>query len=1008
MYFIYLLIIFRTYIYSLDIHVIPHSHMDPGWLKTYDEYYNQQVSQIFSNVYTQLTNSSQLKYANSRTFVFCEMINFEKWYTSKNEAIKSNIKALFHSGRIEFVGGGLVMHDEANSLYQDMIDQLRKGNQFLNNEFNTTSNVGWMLDPFGHSEGNALVHSQLGFEYLVINRIDYQEHDNRVSKGELEFTWKPFGLSKSIFTHITPYHYGTSMYFKFLHDEKAIPVQTKVYKVAEEFLDKIRNRTKGFQHDQYMFLLGDDFTFFKKEFLFERMELIMDYINSNTSQNDVRIFYSTPSKYFAAVKRELMKHNKSLPIEKHIDFYPYADKEYAYWTGYYTSRPYLKGMIKQLSNLYLTSSTYLVEMLLHNKIKLQDIQLTQIQKMIGLLQHHDAITGTAKEKVSNDYITNSKKAINATTSKVISMLLKDNYVSTSDRSSEDIKVCLSNPTVDYGCDNEFSMENANEKEMNIGIINPGINGEILITIELMKEENEYKVYNDNGNEIQSDFYCFDENYFQYNYKCFLTFFYTFSPHILVTSFTLKKYNTQHLKSSVLNYPSESITLIKNHNNIKLFAFHPDNETFSLHSFQDDTITEYNFTLQHAYYEGFVKLQNSTIRPKNSNSDGAYIFAPTNVRPVNISLDKANSFYNKGEISTTFFFSFNDLTYMVVSIYTSPFIVKVDSIIKPLHSYNNKNFVLQLQSNIRNNITFPDETEVNRTYAEFWTDSNGIQMKRRISDHRSYQYTFNDIIASNFYPVSTKISIREKQNKTYTPKQKSFLTSQDKQITIFTDRPQSGTSIREGEIMLLILRSSLTDDVRGVNEKLYESKSSRFYFKISHFIMIGSSIYTESPSVKNRYRSLQMVYNSLYRTPLLFKEHYKYAMTSRLNEMFIISDNVLRNVDIVNDMFVVVQLYRMYDYYFTMEKEEYGGLVTVRISDEKVKISVDYNGMKCVDVRNNILLREKTKKGFLQVLNNDVNMNFRLNKNEFIFVYLYFTTRNYWVYGKNCYDVRQSI
>ena len=985
--FIYLLLLFRTYIYSLDIHVIPHSHMDPGWIKTYDDYYNYQVQKIFSNVYTQLTNSTHPQYSNERTFVFCEMINFEKWYTSNTETIKNKIKSLLHSGRIEFVGGGLVMHDEANSLYQDIIDQLRKGNQFLNNEFNITSNIGWMLDPFGHSEGNALIHSQLGFEYLVINRIDYQEHNKRVSQGELEFTWKPFGLSKSIFTHITPYHYGTSMYFKFLYDEKTIPSQTKVHKVVEEFLDKIRRKAKGFKHNQYMLLLGDDFTFYNKGFLFERMELIMDYINNNnTINNDVRIFYSTPSKYFTAVKKELMKNNKTLKIEKHIDFYPYADQEYAYWTGYYTSRPYLKGITKQLSNLYLTSSTYLVEMLLYNKIKLQDIQLNQIQKMIGLLQHHDAITGTAKEKVSNDYITKSNKAINDTTSKVISMLVNDNYI----LNSSDVKICLSNPTVDYGCNNEFSLEHSNENESIIGIINPGINGEILITIEFMNEENEYKVYNENGNEIQSDFYCFDDEYFKYNYKCFLNFFYTFSSNILVTSFTLKKYNTINNNSNnILDYPSQSITFIKNKNNIKSFTFHPNNETFSLHTIQDKTINKYNFTLQHAYYEGFVKMQKSPIRPKRSNPDGAYIFAPKDMRPVQIPLNKSESFYHKGKISTTFLFSFSNNTYMIISIYTSPFIIKVDSIIKPIYSQNNKNFVLQLQSNILNNITFINST--NRTYSEFWTDSNGIRMKRRISDYRSYQYNFNDIISSNFYPVTTKISIREKSNKTYTNNQKSYLTTNDKQITIFTDRPQSGTSIKEGEIILLILRSSLSDDCRGVNEKLYESMSSRFYFKISHFIMIGNSIYTDNINVQNKYRSLQMIYNSLYRTPLLFKEHYKYEITSRLNEMFVVSDNVLRNVDIVNDMFVVVQLYRIYDYYFTMERDEYGGLVSVRVNDDKIKVSVDYNGMKCVDVKNNILLRENTKKGFLQMLNNGVNMNFRLNKNEFIFIYLYFTS-----------------
>lgn len=39
--------------------------------------------------------------------------------------------------------------------------------------------------------------------------------------------------------HIKPYHYETIMYFKFLHDKKTIPTQTKVHKVVAEFLDNI-------------------------------------------------------------------------------------------------------------------------------------------------------------------------------------------------------------------------------------------------------------------------------------------------------------------------------------------------------------------------------------------------------------------------------------------------------------------------------------------------------------------------------------------------------------------------------------------------------------------------------------------------------------------------------------------------------------------------------------------------------------------------------------------------
>ena len=65
-YISFLLLCIKSFL-SLEIHIIPHSHMDPGWLKTYDEYYNLQVKKIFDNVF------EQLKANPNRTFVYCEM-----------------------------------------------------------------------------------------------------------------------------------------------------------------------------------------------------------------------------------------------------------------------------------------------------------------------------------------------------------------------------------------------------------------------------------------------------------------------------------------------------------------------------------------------------------------------------------------------------------------------------------------------------------------------------------------------------------------------------------------------------------------------------------------------------------------------------------------------------------------------------------------------------------------------------------------------------------------------
>ena len=58
------------------------------------------------------------------------------------------------------------------------------------------------------------------------------------------------------------------------------------------------------------------------------------------------LFYSTPSCYIKA----LHDHSVSWPSKKD-DFFPYGSDAHAYWTGYFTSRPTSKYMIRQGSNL---------------------------------------------------------------------------------------------------------------------------------------------------------------------------------------------------------------------------------------------------------------------------------------------------------------------------------------------------------------------------------------------------------------------------------------------------------------------------------------------------------------------------------------------------------------------------------------------------------------------------------------------------------------------------------
>ena len=74
------------------------------------------------------------------------------------------------------------MHDEACPTYEDMITNMMAGHQFVLKEFGITPRVGWQIDPFGHSNSNPRLFSDMGFDAWIFSRADYQDEANRKEK----------------------------------------------------------------------------------------------------------------------------------------------------------------------------------------------------------------------------------------------------------------------------------------------------------------------------------------------------------------------------------------------------------------------------------------------------------------------------------------------------------------------------------------------------------------------------------------------------------------------------------------------------------------------------------------------------------------------------------------------------------------------------------------------------------------------------------------------------------
>lgn len=73
---------------------------------------------------------------------------------------------------------------------------------------------------------------------------------------------------------------------------------------------------------------------------------------------------------------------------------------------------------------------------------------------------------------------------------------------------------------------------------------------------------------------------------------------------------------------------------------------------------------------------------------------------------------------------------------------------------------------------------------------FYTDSNGRDMIMRTRNEReTWNLNVVDKIAGNYYPVTTKIFLQDRKKKL--------------RLAILTDRSQGGSSLKSGEIELMV-------------------------------------------------------------------------------------------------------------------------------------------------------------------------------------------------------------
>ncbi|CAF4626836.1 unnamed protein product, partial [Rotaria magnacalcarata] len=110
---------------KLNVHIVPHSHDDVGWLKTVDQYYygarndiqHAGVQYILDSVMMALDENPD------RRFIYVEIGFFWRWWNQQADDMKAKVKQFVNDGRLEFISGGWCMNDEASTHYNSIIDQ---------------------------------------------------------------------------------------------------------------------------------------------------------------------------------------------------------------------------------------------------------------------------------------------------------------------------------------------------------------------------------------------------------------------------------------------------------------------------------------------------------------------------------------------------------------------------------------------------------------------------------------------------------------------------------------------------------------------------------------------------------------------------------------------------------------------------------------------------------------------------------------------------------------------
>ncbi|XP_005095526.1 lysosomal alpha-mannosidase [Aplysia californica] len=779
----------------INVHLVPHTHDDVGWLMTVDQYYYKYVQWILDGVIPELVADP------SKRFIYVEIAFFSRWFRQQDKATQQVVKKLVNEGRLEFILGGWSMNDEAATHYSAIIDNHKLGFEFLRENFGKCgrTKIGWQIDPFGHSREQASLFAQFGFDGLFFGRLDYQDKDKRQKTKTMEHVWrgspKNLGAKANLFTGVLPNGYNPPNGFCFDYTCLAYnPSQTEImddprlhdYNVelmVDGLIKAMKDQSRSYATNHLIATMGSDFNYVQAHMFFAEMDKLIKYVNARQAVGSkINLLYSTPSCYL----KQLNNDNRTWTT-KDDDFFPYADRAHGFWSGYFTSRPTQKHYTRVVNSFFQsTKQMYCLAKL--NGLNKSKEQLNILASALGTAQHHDAITGTEKQAVVFDYeerLANGVNQVQNVVQDVYNKLMpKGGAAAPEQLFCTQLNISLCSVT-------------ANLTNLQVTLYNP-LAREAKYYVRLPVSGTKYTVYQSDGKTtVQNDVLPISPGTAQIPLPTnrtahFEVVFLASVPALGFSTYFVRRQST----SNVLRFQREYYrTQVSTDNSIKgkyvRLDFSASGEVSSMTNLK--TGLKVPLSQNFFYYEGMTG--NNT--KGEFQASGAYIFRPQKNEPTKLSL-KFFAGIQRGVLVQEAYQQVTNWVSQVYRIYEDKPYVEVEWTVGPV----------PVADHIGKEVITRYHLDGFENKKTFYTDANGREILERVLNYRpTWQLKQTEPVAGNYYPVNSFISIKD--------------TKKNVQFTVLVDRAQGGTSLNEGDVELMLHRRLLVDDGKGVGEALDE-------------------------------------------------------------------------------------------------------------------------------------------------------------------------------------------